>query len=115
MILDHSMIRRYHGCLRKHRCHSQAEAAQRAEEASLLAGELITAYKCEYCTWWHVGHPIANASRPWLDDDIPRCSLCGAVIPAHRVERATKHNLPLLTCSSRCARRPSQPTQARAS
>lgn len=102
---DDTLIRRYHGCLRKHRCHSPAEAEERAQTASEQTGHVITSYKCDYCRWWHIGHPITGVSRSWIDDHLPRCSLCGRIIPEQRVEHARRHNRPLLTCSHTCARR----------
>jgi hypothetical protein len=98
------MIRRFRQCLRKHRYQSAEEAAERAQNLSLELGEPIVSYACEYCGRWHIGHPI-KAAKPRPPREGPSCSYCGGVIPAPRVEHAAKHNMPLLTCSHRCARR----------
>lgn len=47
---------RAHGCLRKRRYDTMAEATTVAKQASKAAEERIEAYPCRFCGGFHVGH-----------------------------------------------------------
>lgn len=47
---------KYRVCERKHVYRNQTEAKESAEHSSVASGEAIVAYKCRFCSCWHIGH-----------------------------------------------------------
>jgi hypothetical protein len=47
---------RYRVCERKHTYKNGGEARESAERSSRYTHETIVAYKCGYCSCWHIGH-----------------------------------------------------------
>lgn len=47
----------------KKKYYDKASASYRANEDSVKSGEVIRAYKCKMCGWWHVGHKFNKGAR----------------------------------------------------
>jgi hypothetical protein len=92
-------------CFGKHGYRSASRAEIQAEKASKKSGDLIIAYKCFDCGFFHIGH----ADRSQQIVRIPRvgrlCQECEQPIPEFKKLRAKHYNSTALYCSDACQKR----------
>ncbi len=69
------------------------QAEQKAERASGRTGELIIAYECVDCGFYHIGHADLS-QRLAREVRIARCRVCGSPIPEHRLRNIKQHETP---------------------
>lgn len=102
---DWLRLYRYTRCLRKVRYWNPKLADEMAEKASRKTGELIISYECLNCGGWHIGHADQTqlaARNLKFGDPLPLCSICGKVIPPHRLAKAARWGTATTTCSRPC-------------
>jgi hypothetical protein len=93
------------------RCHGKRgyssirKADIQAERASARSGDLIIAYACFDCGYFHIGHAdlsqqivrVPLAARP--------CQHCGGPIPEAKTLKATRFHSTALYCSDQCQKK----------
>ena len=91
-------------CERKRAYRKATLAEQDARRASQKSGDLIIAYQCYDCGWWHIGHADASQIAARQRVGKPLCVICNQPIAEARRKQARRSGNITMTCSWPCAK-----------
>jgi hypothetical protein len=93
-------------CDRKQAYRTWKQAEKIAEKQSNKTGELIIAYQCFECSWFHIGHADKSQKNIRELPDLPSlpttCPRCKQPINESRREAARRTGSPTVYCSVKC-------------